>query len=125
MSNTVAIRFRGGLPGSGLDSSGLPKQGKQEVRGRITVTNYSGAEDLKPRDVGLTSIDFISLEITEPFTSTDPGDEMRFVGYSYQAQQFYCWTEGANGDRLSLGRTVDPVITFSAFGDSAHDVELL
>lgn len=126
MSNTVAIRFRSFLPGSGFDSSGNPKQGKQEVRGRITVTNYvRTGESLTPQDIGLTTIDHLHLELTEPFQSQDPGDEMRIVGYTYADQQFYICQVGSAGDRSNAAATIDPVLTFSAIGDSAHDVELL
>ena len=119
MSNTVQIRFRSFLPGSGFDSGGNPKQGKQEVRGKITVTNYShGGESLAPADIGLTTIDYIDIKYDNAVGGND-GSQPRLVHYSHVDQQFYVLEAG-----VQIAATRDPVLSFSAFGDSAHDVEL-
>lgn len=126
MANQVTVRFRSYLPGSGWDSAGSAKQGKQEVRGIITVTDYvRNGEDLVPVDLGLTTIDHLDLVLQEPLTSNDPSEQWRKVDYSYSAAQFYVVEIGQTGVALNIGATKDPVITFSAFGDSSHDVELL
>lgn len=121
MSNVVKIRFRSFLPGSGKNASGSDKQGKTNTRGVIEVTNYSrGGESLTPQDVGLTAIDDIVLTHREPASGPDPAEGTRRVIYSHSQQQFYI-VKGL----VEEAATADPVITFDAFGDSAHDVELL
>ena len=126
MANKVKILFRGALPGSGFSVAGVSKQGKQEVRGRITVTDYDKeGERLWPSDVGLTTIDYIRLTLIEPLTSSDPSEQWRKVDYSFANQQFYVVEVGQTGVALSLAADKDPVLSFSAFGDSSHDVELL
>ena len=126
MSNTVSIRYRSFLPGAGFDSNGVAKQGKQEVRGVITVTNYArGGEALAPADVGLNRIDYIDLQLEEPFEGADSDSTGREIGYSRSAQQFYINTVDGAGTKGKLVATSDPVVMFNAFGDSAHDVELL
>ena len=126
MANTVAIRFRSFLPGAGRNSGGSPVQGKQEVHGRITVTNYDrGGESLTPADVGLTIIDHLDLQLIDPLTGTDPGQGSRQVYYSGSAQEFYITVTSQAGVPSEIAGTADPVLSFHAKGDSAHDVELL
>ncbi len=119
MANTVKVRFRSFLPGSGFDSGGNPKQGKQEVRGKIEVTNYShGGENLTPADVGLSTIDYIDIKYDNAVGGNDGGNA-RLVHYSHVDNQFYVLE-----DHVQIAVTRDPVLSFAAFGDSAHDVEL-
>lgn len=126
MANTVQVRYRSYLPGAGFDSNGNAKQGKQEVRGVITVTNYiQGGEDLTPADVNLTNIDYIELVLQEPFEGNQSDKTVREIGYSVSAQQFYINTVIQAGDRVELGNTVNPVVMFNAFGDSVEAPELL
>lgn len=126
MSNTVQVRYRSFLPGSGFDSGGNPKQGKQEVRGQVTVTDYTlGGESLKPSDLGLTTIDYIDLVLQEPFEGNQPDKTGREIGYSFSSQEFYITTVDKSGTKAELVTSADPVVVFNAFGDSAHDVELL
>lgn len=121
MSTDVKIRFRSFLPGAGHDSSGNARQGKTNVRGVIEVTNYTrGGETLTPADLGLSTIDDLVLTHREPVSSPDPAAGVRRVVYSYSAQQFYIIR-----DTVEEAATADPVISFDAFGDSSHDVELL
>jgi len=121
MATDVKIRFRSFLPGSGYDGSGNARQGKTNVRGRIEVTSYTkGGETLKPQDLGLNTVDDLTLSCEEPFTSPDPASGWRWASWSRAAQQFYViqeTVEVAGGTVLNL--------TFDAFGDSAHDVEML
>lgn len=124
MANDVKIRFRSFLPGSGVDSGGNNKQGKTNVRGRIEVTSYSrGGESLTPADVGLTRIDDLTLTLEEPISGSDPAESRRSVGYSRSAQEFYINTGGPTEGELAAGTAVN--LSFDAFGDSAHDIELL
>ena len=127
MANVVIIKFRSYLPGGGHDRSGGQRQGKTSVRGRIEVTSLQGAgEALPPEDVGLTKIDHIDLELEEPVAS-DAAD-LRIAAYSFSAQQFYVLQEDAGGSFNAgvAGLTGGNMnLTFDAFGDSAHDVELL
>lgn len=126
MSNTIQVRFKTFLPGSGFDSGGNPRQGKQEVAGRITVTNYSrGGESLTPADLGLTTIDHLDLQLVDPLTGTDPGQGSRQVYYSGSAQEFYITVTSQAGVPSELVGTSDPILSFHARGDSSHDVELL
>jgi hypothetical protein len=119
MSRTLRIRFKTFLPGTGFNAAGNPKQGKQRVVGKVHVTNYQrDGENLSPADVGLRTIDYISLTVDEAMTGS--GGEARTAHYSSSAQQFYI-LEGAG----KLAATADPVVSFVAEGDSAEDVEIL
>lgn len=126
MANTVRLRFRSYLPGVGFDSSGRAVQGKQEVRGRVIVSSYTrGGENLTPRDVGLTSVDYLSLEVVDPVKS--PGaNPLRFAAWNETNNQFYIFeTDNAGNDVVEAADTTAVTLAFSAFGDAAHDVELL
>ena len=121
MATDVKIRFRSFLPGSGYNSSGNPRQGKTNIRGRIECTSYTkGGESLTPTDLGLTTIDDLTLTLEEPLTGNDPAQAVRTVYYSRSAQQFYVAV-----DNVELTGATNLNLTFDAFGDSAHDVEQL
>ena len=126
MANTVAIRFRSFLPGAGFDSSGVAKQGKQEVRGRITVSSYvRGGEALTAADVGLTAIDHINLEVVDSVKGPG-GTPQRFAAYNETNELFYLLdhsgTFASGVEEIANAEAV--TVSFSATGDSAHDVEL-
>lgn len=125
MANSVRIRFRSFLPGAGFDSSGNPKQGKQEVRGRIVVTTYArGGEDLTAADLGLTTVDHVALEVVDGIKSPG-GNPATFAKWVESVNQFYVLqTDNAGNDIVEAGAN-NFTLSFSAFGDSAHDVELL
>lgn len=118
MSNTVQIRYRQPL-GAGFDGNGRPVQGKQNVRGRITVTSAKSGESLKPADLGLSKIDDLQLTVTEAMGSAS--GVPRVAHYSHSAQEFYILEDGV--DSNSVGN--DFVVSFDAFGDSAANVEHL
>jgi hypothetical protein len=122
MSNTVAIRFRSYLPGSGFDSNGNPKQGKQEVRGKVAVTSYAAGESLPPSKVGLTTIDWVHLAPDNAVGGAN--GQGRVALYDHSSQEFYVFQSEATGldDANIAGKTF--TVSFNAFGDSAHDVEL-
>ena len=124
MTNNVFVKFRSFLPGAGHNRSGVAKQGKTNVRGRLEVTYSRGGDSLTPSDLGLASIDDLVLTLEEPFTSEDPGQKKRYIGYSYSAQQFYVTQETLAGIPAEAGGSTVLNVTFDAFGDSAHDVEL-
>lgn len=124
----VYVRFRSFLPGGGYDSSGRSVQGKTNVRGRITTTYLKGGVNLSAEDLGLTALDDVTLTPEEPCPSADPSKATRRVYYSRAAGQFYITRNtGPETDRVeveeSSGTTSN--ISFDAFGDSAHNAELL
>lgn len=132
MAHDVKIRFRSYLPGGGFDSAGAPKQGKMRVIGEVDVTSYEGGsgEPFGPEAVGLTAIDSMKLRVADENTgdlshATGAGlAPMRDVSYTKSTGHFYLykrndedWGVYASGDTETL--------EFEAFGDSAHDVELV
>jgi hypothetical protein len=126
MANTVAVRFRSFLPGAGFDVSGVAKQGKQEVRGRITVSSYvRGGESLTAADLGLTTIDHLTLEVVDGIKGPS-GTPTRFAVYNETNELFYiveASSQAASG--FNEAATAAAVtVSFAATGDSAHDVEL-
>ena len=123
MAKTVATRFRSSLPGSGFDSSGAAKQGKRRVVGTISVTSYaSGGVSLSAADVGLSTIDFISIKHESEAAGTE-GRGGREVRYNYGTADFYIVQEiGAVPAQPATGAT--HALRFDAQGDSADDVEL-
>jgi hypothetical protein len=126
MAYDVYVRFKSFLPGGGYDSTGRPVQGKTNVRGVINVTSYTrGGETLRAQDVGLETIDSLDLELVEPFTSPNPSQNWRDVGYSSAAAQFYAWVEASSGAFAELAGASAFEVAFDAFGDAAHAPELL
>ena len=119
MSNTVAVRYKSYLPGSGFDSNGSPKQGKQQVVGVITVTSAVAGESLPPSKIGLTTIDYIDLKVQQAVGGQS--GQPRTAEYEYGSQEFYLFedndTTNLIGDNLTL--------RFDAFGDSVLDPEFL
>ncbi len=120
MSNTVAVRYRSYLPGSGFDSNGSPKQGKEESFGVITVTSAVQGESLPPSKLGLTTIDYIDLKVQAP-VGGGTGSQPREAHYDYTSQEFYLLTDNdaveLKGDNVTL--------RFHAFGDSIRGTEFL
>jgi len=120
MSNTVQIRYRSYLPGSGFNGNGNPVQGKSRTVGRITVTTLNGGgESLTPSDVGLSVIDHIDLKVTEEVSSKSGAP--RSAHYSYSAQEFYVLQD--NSTTSTSGNNY--VVTFVAEGDSSRNIESL
>ena len=122
MARTVKPTFKQWIPGAGRTAGGVPVQGKTRTVGRISVTNYSQeGESLKPADVGLTTIHYISLKVRD---EAQGGADAQFASYSASAQQFYLWDTtgaGTNAKHAVASEEVD----FVAEGDSVMDVELL
>lgn len=123
MAKTVATRFRSSLPGAGFDSAGAAKQGKRRVVGTISVTSYgSGGESLSAADVGLSTIDFISIKHADEAAGTE-GRGGRMVRYCFSTADFYIVQDiGAVNAQPATGTT--HALRFEATGDSADDVEL-
>ena len=123
MSKTVATRFRSSLPGAGFDSAGAAKQGKRRVVGTISVTSYgSGGESLTAADVGLSTIDFISIKHADEAASAN-GANPRLVLYNLSTADFYIVQDvSSTGFDPATGTT--HALRFEAVGDSADDVEL-
>ena len=125
MSRTVKPTFKQWIPGAGRTAGGVPVQGKTRVVGRITLAaghpgTPGGGESLKPSDIGLSTIDYISLKVVEEMGNT----VTREAVYSASAQQFYVFevltTSGVYTDASNTSE-----ISFVAEGDSVMDVELL
>ena len=123
MAKTVATRFRSSLPGSGFDSSGAAKQGKRRVVGTISVTSYgAGGESLSAADVGLSTIDYISIKHSDEAAGKE-GKGVRTVAYCFSTADFYIVQDiGLSGAQPATGTT--HALRFEAVGDSADDVEL-
>ena len=123
MAKIVATRFRSSLPGSGFDAAGNAKQGKRKVVGAIAVTSYdTGGEPLSAADVGLSTIDMITIKHVNEATGGN-GAAPRLVLYNYSTADFYIVQEvGATGFDPATGTTHS--LRFEALGDSADDVEL-
>ena len=128
MALDVIIKFRSYLPGGGHDRQGGQRQGKTNVRGRIEVTSSTGTggQALTPEDLGLTKIDDLVLTLEEPQRGADPSSDRRQVDYSHSAEEFYAiQIAGITGVTTAVAAASAYNMTFDAFGDSAHDVELL
>lgn len=127
MAAVVIVKFRSFLPGGGHDRSGGQRQGKTNVRGRIEVTSVgTGGQALPASSLSLTKIDDLTLTLEEPVRDADPTSDRRAVGYSHSSEEFYVWgVAGITGVTTALANGSTYNMTFDAFGDSAHDVELL
>ena len=127
MANDVRIRFRSFLPGAGFDGSGNAQQGKTRVVGTVTVTSYSGeeGEPFNPVDVGLVAIDALTLKVRDQMDGSFPGAKQRDVLYSTSTGHFYLLTRVATGVALGVVAGSTETLEFDAFGDSAHNVELV
>ena len=130
MAIDVKTRFKSFLPGAGFDSAGGPKQGKTRVVGEIDVTSYSGqeGEPLKAIDLGLTTIDSITLRVGDE-TGSDQTTSLRSRGvvYSKSTGHFYLFDDddsGAAFRRTGYVATATENLEFVAEGDGAGDVEL-
>lgn len=125
MARTVKPTFKQWIPGSGRSTGGTPVQGKTRTVGRVSVTSYTtGGVDLKPADVGLSSIDYIQVNVVEGVSSADQ-KVTRHAAYSQSAQQFYLFTSDKDGDKTAYAAAATEEVSFVAEGDSAMDVELL
>jgi hypothetical protein len=123
MAYDVYTRFKSFLPGGGYDSSGRPVQGKSNFRGVIKVTSYTrGGETLRPQDLGLEAIDDLTLTLVEPLTGPNPSQQARSVRYATGSQQFYVSRDAENVE-VTGAAAFD--IYFDAFGDAAHNAEML
>ena len=125
MASDVKIRFRSFLPGGGFDASGNAKQGKTRVVGLVDVTSYAGGggESLAPVDIGLSTIDSISLRPVNEVPGGD-GKSKREAVYAADSETFYLLNVTAAGARTHEAAAAAIEVEFDAFGDSAHDVEL-
>jgi hypothetical protein len=128
MARNVITKFRQFLPGAGRDANGNPVQGKTKVTGDVVVTSYvQQGEDLSPRDVGLTTIDSLTLRVVGEAKNND-GLSTRQAIYSDTTSQFYLiQTNQAEASTIAqkLAAGATETVQFVAEGDSAHNVELL
>lgn len=127
MANDVKIRFKSHLPGAGFDSSGGAKQGKTRVVGIIDVTSYAGegGEPFVGTDIGLTTIDVLTIRNRNQLDGAPGGGSERNVWYSQDTGHFYLATTlHATGAVSHLAAAATELLEFDALGDSASDVEL-
>lgn len=122
MARTIRELHRSFLPGAGSDTAGNASQRKQEVRGRIVVSSYTkGGEALTPADLGLETVDYLSLEVVDSVKG--PNEAPNFATWVEDVNQFYVF------DRVNDGTTPNTqvveiagasalTIAFNAFGDS-------
>lgn len=126
MAHDVKPRFRAFLPGSGFDFGGNPVQGKTRVVGLISVTSASGSagESLDAIDVGLVTIDAITLRPVDEVPGTSGGTVKREAVYSVNTETFYLVDIDGAGARtfVTSGSAVE--VEFVAEGDSSDNVEL-
>jgi hypothetical protein len=124
MANSVRVRRRSSLPGAGFDSSGNPTQTKEQVVGKVIVTNYEIGENLDAAKLGLTAIDTLHLQLDEGLQGAT--DVPRLAVYSASAGQFYVLEQLAlAGEWTNVPATADPVLSFVAEGDATRRPELL
>ena len=126
MANDVKIRLKSFLPGAGFSSAGAAKQGKTRVVGTVSVTSYDGEEGeaFKAVDVGLSTIDALSIRVRDQIDGSFPGAKNRDVLYSQSTGHFYLLTRVATGVALGVVAGSTETLEFIAEGDSASDVEL-
>lgn len=151
-SKTIRTRYRSFLPGAGFSGSGAAKQGKTNIRGQIQIVDYvRGGTALTAVELGLDTVDDLTLTLIEPVRGPEPTQSLRNVVYSHTAQEFYVvenlhdfhqfylaagagQSEGfgplGGGNIVKIGELVeiaadsDFTLSFDVFGDSAHNVEL-
>ena len=129
MASDIKVRFKSFLPGGGYDSSGNAKQGKTRVVGEIDVTSYSGqgGEPLSATDLGLSTIDAISLRNADEASGNLGGTGEAFrreVIYTKSTGHFYLFNVDGAGAWDDLAAAQTETLEFVAEGDSAADVEL-
>ena len=148
-NRTIRIRYRSFLPGAGFSSSGKPKQGKTNVRGQVQIVDYvKGGTALTAGDMGLDTLDDVTLTLVDPVRNQTSISRLRTVAYSSSAGEFYVFenipdyhqfylaggssVEDDNnasnfvsaGELREIAVDSDFTLSFDAFGDSAHDIEL-
>lgn len=124
MARTIKTRVRSALPGSGFDSSGNAKQGKRRVTGSISVTSYAAAgESLTPADLGLSTIDFISLK-HEDESAGPNGQGGRYVRFQNTTSDFYIVQEAGVTGKTDIASGTTHTVYFDAVGDAMDGVEL-
>ena len=123
MATSVRIRYREYLR-PGFDPNGNPSQRKQQVGGRLVVTAFNGGgESLTPSDLGLDTIDYISLSVEEGAGSKS--GETRVATYSFSAQEFYIFQSASTGLTTTGTSARDYNVGFLALGNSLRAPQFL
>lgn len=121
MARTIKTRVKTALPATGFDAAGNAKQGKRRVTGQIAVTTYTAVgESLTPADLGLSVIDFITIN-HENQSGAKEGKEYRTVAYNFSSSDFYILTN--TGATVAAGGATH-TLYFDAIGDALDGVEL-
>lgn len=124
MARVIKTRVKSALPGAGFDSSGNAKQGKRRVTGSIAVTSYTGVgEALTAADLGLSTIDFISLK-HEDESAGQNGQGGRFARYQFTTADFYLVQEAGITGKTDIVTGTSHTVYFDAVGDALDGIEL-
>lgn len=122
MARVIRVRSRSALPGTGFDSAGNPKQGKRKVVGALAVTSYTNVgESLTPADLGLSVLDFISINHSDQAADSEGGGS-RWVNYNNTSSDFYIMEQVGAAEVAATGTTHS--LVFQAEGDALDGIEL-
>jgi hypothetical protein len=130
MANDVRITFRTFLPGSAGVSktlNGVPVQGKALVCGRIVTTDVqSGLETVAIQDFGLTTLDFISVNVHGTTGGVPAKSATTTVHADYDTvnTRLVISDIASSGQRDPITNDEDPVLEFLAVGDTSIAPEL-
>lgn len=128
MSKVVKVIFRSYLQGSqGYTNTGTPSPNKQLVIAQVVTTNVqSGLEGLTPQDLGLSTIDFIKVNVQSETGGVPAKSATTSVHADYDQvnQRLVICDVAAAGDRAAITNNEDPVVEVFAVGDSLLAPEL-
>lgn len=114
---TRQILMQSRVLGGGFDTSGNPKQGKDFVVGRLLGTYASAGVAVSAADLGLSTVDYVTFQVTNPAPSAAVDNEQAF----YDGTTLFIRNQD---DGATLG-DVAFTVQFLAVGDAQRDVELL
>lgn len=117
---TRKVLFRSRIFGGGHDSSGNPQQGKEIVTGLISGTYVTGGAALTAEDMGLASVDFVAFRVTTPALVAGTGSR---AGDWLSSSSVFMLHDPDGTTQEGNGTTF--TAEYIAFGNSAHDLELL
>jgi len=120
MARTIVEQGRIGTVRSGRDKDGAIKNGKVLVWGHIDVTSYTtGGETVAPKDIGLSTIDFITFDVrTVNDADTPPSDGVTF-GANYIQSSNKVIIDVALKTGTQVTSTQDAELYYFAGGDAA------
>ena len=88
------------------------------------MTSYTtGGEDVLPKDIGLTGIDYVSFRVVDEVDASSPGSFQKAT-YDDSTNKLVVTTvnvAGASNTELTNGSTAK--VQFESVGDSAHLID--